>query len=139
MISDEQTSEVKEKDLSPKAVWKRTLRNLGIVAFAGFLYYLVVRFTHLGIVCYVRHLTGYYCPACGSTRMVIEMTKFNFVKAFHYNPFMFISFPYVIYEVVYFFYINEAKKKVGKINAIVLYIWIGLLVIFGIVRNIVHI
>jgi len=133
------TSDKKEIDLSKKAVWKRVFRNLGIVAFAGFLYYLVVRFTDLGIVCYFRYFTGYNCPSCGSTRMVIEMTKFNFSKAFHYNPFMFVSFPYVIYEVIYFFYINEAKKKVNKVNACILYIWIALLVIFGIVRNIIHI
>ena len=125
-------------DLSPKEVRKRTLRDVLILALVGIVYYVITRFTHLGIVCYFRYLTGYYCPVCGSTRMIIEMTKLNISKAFHYNQFMFVSLPYVIYEVVYLFYINEAKKKAGKVNSIILYIWIALLVIFGIVRNVMH-
>ncbi|MBR6404426.1 MAG: DUF2752 domain-containing protein [Eubacterium sp.] len=126
-----------KKDLSPKEVRKRTLRDVLILALVGILYYVVVRFMHLGMACYIHYLTGYYCPMCGSTRMIIELTKFNISKAFHYNPFMFISLPYVIYEVVYLFYICEAKKKAGKVNQVVLFIWTALLAIFGIVRNIV--
>ena len=37
---------------------------------------------------------------------------------------------------MYLFYVNEAKVKVNKKNAVVMYVWVGLLVIFGIVRNI---
>lgn len=139
MTSDKKDSESNTVDFSNKAVWNRVFKDLGIIAFAGFVYYLIVRFTDFGIVCYVRYLTGYNCPACGSTRMVIEITKLNFSKAFHYNPYMFVTFPYVIFEGVYFLYILESKKKPGKVNSISLYIWTGLLIIFGIVRNIVHI
>ena len=125
-------------NLSPKEVRERTIRDVLILAFVGLIYYVVVRFLHLGLVCYVRHLTGFYCPVCGTTRMIIELTKLDISKAFHYNQFMFISLPYIIYEVTYLFYIIEAKKKAGKVNMIIFYIWAALLAIFGIVRNVMH-
>ena len=90
-------------------------------------------------LCYVKTLTGYDCPACGGTRMVINIVKLNFIKAFHYNPFMFLAF---IYGVLFFFLLNISiinKKAIQIIKKLyclkMCYIWCVGLIIFSIVRN----
>lgn len=89
--------------------------------------------------CYVKALTGFDCPACGGTRMVINIAKLNFIKAFHYNPFMFLAF---IYGVLFFILLNISiinKKTIQIINKLyclkMCYIWCTGLIIFTIVRN----
>jgi hypothetical protein len=68
--------------------------------------------------------------------MAISLSKLDFKSAFRYNGFILVSLPFIIGEIMYLFYVNEAKVKVNKKNAVVMYVWVGLLVIFGIVRNI---
>ncbi len=89
--------------------------------------------------CYVKALTGFDCPACGGTRMVINIAKLNFIKAFHYNPFMFLAF---IYGILFFILLNISilnKKAIQIINKLyclkMCYIWCTGLIIFTIVRN----
>lgn len=123
-------------DVLSNDVWKRTIRNILILGLFGVVYYFVARFTDFGIKCYVYELTGLKCPTCGATRMAIALSKLDFKSAFRYNGFILVSLPFIIGEIMYLFYVNEAKVKVNKKNAVVMYVWVGLLVIFGIVRNI---
>ncbi|MCL2538863.1 MAG: DUF2752 domain-containing protein [Oscillospiraceae bacterium] len=37
--------------------------------------------------CWFRAVTGFYCPACGSTRAVRAMINFSFVESLRFNPF----------------------------------------------------
>ncbi len=119
-----------------KSAKKGTLKSIIIILGIGFIYYLIVRFTSFGILCYIKTFTGYDCPTCGMTRMVMALTRLDFKSAFSYNRFMFISFPFIIAEIIYLTYINESKKNVGKINKILLWGWTVLLVLYGILRNI---
>ncbi len=89
--------------------------------------------------CYVKVLTGFDCPACGGTRMVLNIVKLNFIKAFIYNPFMFLAF---IYGVLFFILLNISiinKKAIQIINKLyclkMCYIWCVGLIIFTIMRN----
>ena len=68
--------------------------------------------------------------------MAVSAVHFDFKSAFGYNPYIFVTLPYIIYEITYLFYLNESKKKMNRINMIILCVWIGLLIIFGILRNI---
>ena len=142
-LTGSETREELEKrygvDLSPKAVRRRTIRDVVILFLVGVVYYFVVRFTDLGIKCYIHEVTGFDCPACGTTRMLISVSKLDFVRAFRYNRFMFITFPFVVGEIIYFLYLNEAKKPVNKVNQTLVFIWIGLFVLYGIFRNILPI
>ena len=52
---------------------------------------------------------------------------------------VFLTFPYMIYEAVYLIYVNESKAPFRKSNKIVLFIWLGLFVLYGILRNIIPI
>ena len=117
-------------------VKRKTIRNILILVFVGVVYYFVARFTDFGLKCYIYELTGLNCPACGTTRMIVSASRLHFRESFNYNPFMFVSFPFVVGEVIYFLYINEARKPVNRVNKMIIYIWLALFVLFGILRNI---
>ena len=115
---------------------KRTIRDMVLLLFAGIVYYLIVSYTPFGFSCYFQKLFGLKCPSCGVTRMAVSAVHFDFKAAFRYNPYIFVTSPYILYEIVYLFYLNESKKKIKRVNMIILSVWIGLLIIFGILRNI---
>ncbi len=43
-------------------------------------------FIILDIGCPIYRLTGFPCPACGTTRALISLVKLNLGGYFHYNP-----------------------------------------------------
>ena len=122
--------------LNPSDVRKRVIRNVLVLSVFGIIYYFVVRYTPLSMKCYIYEIFGVKCPACGATRMMLSLARFDLKKAFLYNPFLLVTLPYVVTEVIYFFYLNESKKSINKINQIVLFIWVGAFILFGILRNI---
>ena len=135
---EESREELEKKygiSLSPGAIRKRTIRDTALILLAGVAYYICVTCTPFALQCYFYVITGLKCPACGATHMVIAASHFDFVRAFGYNQFLFVTFPYVAGEIIYLIYINEAKKHINRINQIVLFIWLGLFIIFGIIRN----
>ena len=73
------------------------------------------------------------------TRMCASMIEFKFADAFWYNPFVFVTLPYLIPELIYIIYILEAKKEMPKWNVVIMIIYAVLFVAFGIVRNIIGI
>ena len=79
------------------------------------------------------HIT---CAGCGTTRMIEEIFRFNFILAFKYNPLMFIlAIVFGIY-LIYAGIIFIKKGKIIKPSSKVL-IGIGiLLVVYMMVRNI---
>lgn len=129
-------SEKTDKQNDAKSAKNGTLKSIIIILVIGFVYYLIVKFTPFGIPCYIKTFTGYDCPTCGMTRMIMALTRLDFKSAFGYNRFMFISFPFIVAEIIYLIYINESKKNVGKLNKILLWGWTVLLVLYGILRNI---
>lgn len=89
----------------------------------------------LKIPCFFHLVTGYYCPGCGITRMVISLFKFEFIQAFRYNPLLFLLLPLAV---IYFgicwwrWLHNKQMYKVPN------FIWIFLLIVvllFGLLRN----
>ena len=45
--------------------------------------------------CLFHRLTGWNCPACGAQRAFYHLLHGHFVAAFRFNPFMFVSVPYL--------------------------------------------
>ncbi len=90
------------------------------------------------IPCPIKSLTGFYCPGCGITRMILSILKGDLYQAFRYNPLVFILMPFIIF---YFLEINISKlynKKsiCKKVPDYIFYIIIAVLVVYGILRNI---
>lgn len=109
------------------------LSKKGVLVFLVLLigYYFIHLFTGFAISCPIHYLTGYYCPGCGITRMLFSIIKLDFYQAFRYNPLVFVML--IIYVAIN---IIEAVFKFNiKIPEIVLNSLIGILIIYGILRN----
>ena len=107
-----------------------------VIIVLGLIYLIIIKLTRFTIPCLFNLITGWDCPGCGITTLFFQLSKLNFKRAFHANQFIFITLPFLIFEVIYTTVLSEKKIKNPKWNEILLYIYIGLLVIWGIVRNI---
>lgn len=89
--------------------------------------------------CMIREYLGILCPGCGGTTCVSNILKGNLLEAAKANIIIFIAILYFrILNIVYI--INTFKKK--KVLKFVylkeqyVYVWLGMYLIFEIVRNI---
>ena len=67
---------------------QQKLKKLGISAMvlaAGFAYYLAARF-FFAVPCMFRTLTGFKCPGCGITHMLVAELQLDFAQAYTANP-----------------------------------------------------
>ena len=125
--------------MSRSSFWK-----IGGVAFVGMLgvllFFVDPEQSWFVPKCPFYWLTGWECPACGSQRAVLLLLHLNFKSAFYYNPFLVISFPYVILVVaVNWFDINNRMTRVKNIccHPIAVSTYGILIVLWWIVRNLV--
>lgn len=109
----------------PKLLW-------GISFGLGGLLYLKVwlPLTHIGIPCVFREFTGFYCPGCGITRVVLSSLRLDFAQAFRYNPLLFILLPL---SVMYFV---TNKKQMQMISKTMMAVMLIITLTFGVLRNI---
>ena len=103
----------------------------------GLLYLIFVLCTGIRIPCLFYELSGLKCPGCGVTRMMVSLSRMDFVAAFQYNPFLFVTGPFLLAylaasEVKY---VLHGNRNMGKWQ---LFLWIELilLLLYGILRNI---
>jgi len=111
-----------------------------IVAGAVILYFFNPEKTVWLPKCPFYLLTGFRCPACGTQRAIYNLLHFNIRKAFSFNPFMLISVPYATTLVVVTWL--DPNRKTGKMkkicyNPITIYIYLILMVLWWIIRNII--
>ena len=123
-----------------KDMKKRLAAEISIVSVifaAGLVYFFVVTLTPFKIPCLFHELTGYMCPGCGVTRMIISMARLDFYSAFGYNKLLFVTMPVILYLVfsVERKYVVTGKRYLAKWEKCLAYVEIALLVIFGVVRN----
>lgn len=107
---------------------------LGVVTFLLFLF---LNHTYsFYIPCFFHKITGFYCPGCGITRMILSLLKFDFYQAFRWNPFLFSVIPlFLIYGIIYYFcWLYD--KKIPRLPNIVWNILLILAIIFMVLRNI---
>ena len=105
-------------------------------------YYFINKYTGLYIPCMFRLFTGFKCPGCGITHLLLHLIRFNFKKAFFDNPLIFIYLPFIIAYYIYENYLYIFNKKDNIVKIIPNIIWIILIIItilYGILRNIVKI
>jgi len=115
------------------------LKKCLLVGAIGLTYYLWVRMTNLYIPCIFKRLTGFRCPGCGITHMIMAVCRLDFLTAWNENPFLFVALPVmgIVYAVNAVFYIQKGvKKQYGKGMRVLEYTMLLLTVIFWVVRNI---
>ncbi len=127
------------KDILKKKAIKTIAFTSLVIFILGVLYYIFVRVAGFGIPCVVYQLTGYKCPSCGITRMVVHLSKFQFKQAFYDNMMVFIAWPFVLIDVIYIFYKSLIREKLPIATYIFSYLIVGIAVIFCIIRNIYNV
>lgn len=114
---------------------------LYIIVFLIFIavYYFLFYKNGIVIPCIFNKITGFYCPGCGITRMIISLVKLEFYQAFRYNCLLFIAFPFILFLIFDALIKSLFEKDNYFFKKINNKIWIFLLIIvilFGILRNI---
>lgn len=110
--------------------------TLIVIIFLGAAFLIVAKEKfNFGIKCPFYELFGVYCPACGGTRMLIELYNCNIHKAFRYNPFVCASIPVLIgvFLIQSYVYIKNNKILTWVVNFILIYAIA--LIIYAILRN----
>ena len=118
-----------------KSQIQKEIRYLLIILGVGFGYYLWLNFTHLGIPCPFRTITGWLCPGCGITHMSIALIQLDFHTAYLENPFLLLTSPFLIGEIIYQRYLQLTKQVNPQWNQVLLWLYVIALIIFGILRN----
>lgn len=115
----------------------RIITYTSCILIAGLLYGIFVSYTGIAIPCPIYTTTGFQCPGCGATRMCLALMRFDFRKAFLFNPVLFLLI--VPLGAVFLgsavTYVQDGSKKLKRWQHIILYSSIVLLLGHGVVRN----
>ena len=106
---------------------------------AGCAYAVFFSKTGIGIPCVFRKLTGFMCPGCGTTRMLVSLFRFDFVAAWNYNPVVLCMLPVgaVLLTLSIKRYIIGDSNKMSRAETVTEYIMLFVLIAFGVLRNII--
>lgn len=99
-------------------------------------YYIFISLTGFAIPCIARQISGYKCPGCGITTLFVRLFHGNLSGAFDANPFIFVSSPFLLFQLVYQTNCYIKERPISNLNQKLLILYIIALIIFGIVRNI---
>ena len=118
----------------------KAIKPAAILLAAGFAYFILHELTGLSLFCPIYRFLGLYCPGCGVSRLCIHLLHGEIGSAFSSNCAVFCLLPIgmTIWLIHTYRYIRYGETKYTRFENIVLCTMIGLLVIFGIVRNIWH-
>lgn len=120
----------RRKLLLQTAVWTAVLTG----------YYLYNRLTGLAIPCIFRKVTGFRCPGCGISHMLIHMSKLQLHEAMLANPLLFFLVPLLLLILaVKIVFLPPQLEAGSRLLTLLMSVLIGLTLIFGVVRNIIGI
>lgn len=110
----------------------KVLLKRGLILVSGLSYLLLLRngYLHFGVPCLFHKITGLWCTGCGVTRMLICLSKLDFVGAFRSNEFVFLTLPVISWV---WLYEGSRFKKAKEVGTWVL---LSAALTFGILRNI---
>ncbi len=116
---------------------RQTVRKYAIILTAGVAYFIFVMLTGIGIPCLFYTVTGWQCPACGISRMLIALARLDLTAAYSYNQFLFINLPVILLCLIWsdIKYVRVGDRSLGRLN-IILWIETVMALAFGVVRNI---
>jgi hypothetical protein len=118
---------------------KKVVKPTAIVMAIGFIYIILHFSTGFSIPCVFHLLTRLYCPGCGMGRLCFSLLKLDFASAFKYNPVIFCILPVfaVFFAWHIYRYIRFGDSSFRKWENVLLYVIVGVLVVFGVLRNFV--
>ena len=115
----------------------KSLIKYATVLAVGVTYLAFVLLTGVGLPCPFYKITGWQCPGCGISRMLISLIRLDLVSAYNYNPFLLTTAPILLFCLIYseFRYVKYGNASLGKLQML---LWAELFsaIAFGIFRNI---
>ena len=117
-------------------VQKKILITYTALICSGLAIYAFITLSHIDFFCPIYKATGLYCPGCGLTRSCVRLIHFDFYRSFRNHPGFFVgAVTWIIISV--FAFIGKPKCfRNSKVNLTILYITLGLYILFSIIRNI---
>lgn len=104
----------------------------------GLIYAAIVRYTSFCIPCFFNTLTGFKCPGCGITHLILDSVSFRFYDAYCANRFLFTTSPLILCIVILNFFCKKEIRTAPFTRGLTLF-YACSLVVWGVVRNIFHI
>jgi hypothetical protein len=116
----------------------KTVKPAAVVLAIGFIYIILHYTTGFSISCPLHSFTGFNCPGCGLSRMILNILKLNFSDAFRCNPVIFCLLPvFGVFLALHLYkYIRYGDSSFKKWENVVFCSIAAVLVIFGVVRNV---
>lgn len=109
------------------------MKKYFIIAAAGALYYFLVTAAGYSLPCPFRYLTGYLCPGCGITTLLLALAQGDFAAARSANVFLFYTLPFLAASIVARAYLGSARTR--YLDKLVYPCYASALLIFGVYRN----
>ena len=88
-----------------------------------------------GIPCFFRLITGFRCPGCGITTMLLALARGDFAAAFAANPFLMCTGPLLILECVLLTKYRERFRTNRLVRKVFPTLYLAALLLFGVLRN----
>ncbi len=107
-----------------------------VLSSAAIVYILTVRRLGFGIPCIFHRITGFKCPGCGITGLLVSLSRLDFETAFVSNRFIFATSPFLLVELLFTVVLKFKKKRMPMWNEKLLLAYAVLLIGWGILRNI---
>ena len=123
--------------MDEKSRLRRHLVTYLCVLAAGAVYFIWLKLTGVGIPCVFREFTGWSCPGCGVTTLIMSIAAGRFDLAKAANPFLYYTWPLIPGFLIW----NEVKVikgktyKADKMINILLLIYVISFIAFGVLRN----
>ena len=116
---------------------RETVVKYSVIFGIALAYLVFVLLTGYGIPCLFSEITGLKCVGCGISRMLLALLRFDFVSAFRYNAFLFITGPFLLAYLVASEanYVRHGTRRMGKWD---IFLWVELIlaIAYGVLRNI---
>lgn len=110
-----------------------------VVLAIGLAYLLIHELTGFALFCPIRRFLGISCPGCGVSRMFFHLYRLEIAEAFASNCVVFCLLPIALADGVFhaYRYIRYGNGKFCRAEKVCLWVIVGILVVFGVVRNLV--
>lgn len=109
---------------------------LGILLGVGFVYWCVLTFTPFELQCVYYSITGYACAGCGMTHFCMDLLHLDLKDAYQENLMVGILLPIWLGLLLIRLIFHPKWLKLGT-KTFYVFLWssVGLMLIFGVVRN----
>lgn len=109
-------------------------KKLLLLSVMGLSYYFLLRYTDLSVPCVFRSITGYKCPGCGITTMLLFIADGKFAAARAENIFLYYTLLPLLAAVCVRY--STAMKACHRVlDEVCFPLYLTALIVFGVYRN----